>query len=193
LTRSDRDLPAYFDDAVAWKAEEIADVHGVSLHRGEERLLPFGQTLPVAPVNDRFAGDVIGDVVGSKKQPCSSARLKSKGMSGLSMNPKRAVARQKFGATSIVTKRSDALIHGLDSITTLRTNRWSCNALLCLTCQATTGGVSLKVLVRKTAVPGTRGILRDSSELMNSLTGIARALRTCATVVEPRCQINMTP
>ena len=64
LRRSDRDLPAYFDDAVAWKAEEIADMHGVSLHRGEKRLLPFSQTLPVGPVNDRFAGDVIGDVVG---------------------------------------------------------------------------------------------------------------------------------
>ena len=64
LRRSDRDLPAYFDDAVAGKAEEIADMHGVSLHRGEKRLLPFSQTLPVGPVNDRFAGDVIGDVVG---------------------------------------------------------------------------------------------------------------------------------
>src|SRR3984893_8875821 len=64
LRRSDRDLPAYFDDAVAWKTEEIADVHGVSLHHGEECLLPLSQTLPVAPVNDRFAGDVIGDVVG---------------------------------------------------------------------------------------------------------------------------------
>jgi hypothetical protein len=42
LTRSDCDLPADFDDAVARKSEEIADVHGVSLHRGEESLLPFG-------------------------------------------------------------------------------------------------------------------------------------------------------
>ena len=42
LRRSDRDLPAYFDDAVAWKTEEIADVHGVSHHRGKENLLPFG-------------------------------------------------------------------------------------------------------------------------------------------------------
>jgi hypothetical protein len=42
LTRSDRDLSANFDDAVGRKSEEIADVHGVSLHRGEESLLPFG-------------------------------------------------------------------------------------------------------------------------------------------------------
>ena len=81
--------------------------------------------------------------------------------------------------------------HG--SVTTLRTNRCSCNALLCLTCQTTTGGVSLKVLVRKIAVPGTRGILRDSIEPMNSLIGITRSLRARATAVDPRCQINMTP
>ena len=31
-----------------------------------------------------------------------------------------------------------------------------------------TGGVPLEVLVRKTAVPGTRGILRDSIDPMNS-------------------------
>jgi hypothetical protein len=31
-------LPAEFDDVVARKSEEIADVRGVSLHRGEERL-----------------------------------------------------------------------------------------------------------------------------------------------------------
>jgi hypothetical protein len=35
-----------------------------SLHRGEECLLPLSQTHPVAPANDRFAGDVIGDVIG---------------------------------------------------------------------------------------------------------------------------------
>ena len=42
LTRSDRNLSANFDDAVARKSEEVADVHGVSLHRGKESLLPFG-------------------------------------------------------------------------------------------------------------------------------------------------------
>ena len=35
--------------------------------------------------------------------------------------------------------------------------------------------------------------LRDSIEPTNSLIGITRSLRTCATAVDPRCQINMTP
>jgi hypothetical protein len=42
LSRLDPDLPAYFDEAVSRKLEEVADVHGVSLHCGEKRLLPFG-------------------------------------------------------------------------------------------------------------------------------------------------------
>jgi hypothetical protein len=39
LKRSDRNLPADFHDAVTRKSKEIADVHGVSLHCGEEGLL----------------------------------------------------------------------------------------------------------------------------------------------------------
>jgi len=58
LRRSDRDLPAYFDDTVAWKTEEIADVHGVSLHRGESASSHSAKPFPVAPVNDRFRGHV---------------------------------------------------------------------------------------------------------------------------------------
>jgi hypothetical protein len=63
LRTSDRDVVAEFDDVFAREAEEIADVHGVTLHRGEKRLLPFCQALPVLPANDRFVADVIGDVV----------------------------------------------------------------------------------------------------------------------------------
>jgi hypothetical protein len=63
LLRSDRNLSADFDDVVARKPEEIADVHGVSLHRGEESLLPSGYARPVLPVNDRFVANIVGDVV----------------------------------------------------------------------------------------------------------------------------------
>ena len=105
LRRSDRDLPAYFDDAIAWKTEEIADVHGVSLHRGEECLLPLSQTLPVAPVNDRFAGDVIGDVVGIEGAALL-ARLSSRGPECLALH--EFIARRRapeIGGHLIVAKR----------------------------------------------------------------------------------------
>jgi xanthine/uracil permease len=41
LTWLDRDLPTDFHDAVFRKLEEIAEVHGISLHGGKEGLLPF--------------------------------------------------------------------------------------------------------------------------------------------------------
>ena len=63
LLLSDRNLPADFDDVVARKPEEIADVHGVSLHRGEESLLPSGYAHPVLPMNDRFVANIVGDIV----------------------------------------------------------------------------------------------------------------------------------
>jgi hypothetical protein len=74
----DRDVPAEFDDVFARKPEEVGDMHGVAFHRGEERLLPFGQTLSVLPVNDRFVADIIGDVVEREGAPFL-ARLSQEG------------------------------------------------------------------------------------------------------------------
>ena len=57
LSRSDRNLPAEFDDVVARKSEEIADVRGLSLHRGEERLR-FWQALDHQQTGKDFGASV---------------------------------------------------------------------------------------------------------------------------------------
>ena len=62
--------------------------------------------------------------------------------------------------------------YGTDPVLTVRTNRFSCSARLCLTCHTMTGGTSRSVRVRKTAVPGTRGMGPSAIFAMNAPTGI---------------------
>ena len=70
-------------------------------------------------------------------------------MSGRSMNPYRATARQKRGAISWTFRRAASSIHGTASVRTVRTNRRSCRARLCFKCHTITGGASRSVRVEK--------------------------------------------
>jgi hypothetical protein len=98
--------------------------------------------------------------------------VRSSGICGRSIKPKRASARQKFGATSSIDSRFCEETHGTYWISTRSTNRCSCNARLCLTCQTITGGISRSVRVINTAVPGTRGVPLDWISLINSGMGV---------------------
>ena len=69
----------------------------------------------------------------------------------------------------------------------------SCSARLCFTCQAMTGGVSVAVRVRNTAVPGVRGIARLLSRSTNWSIGTTLSRIRAAIAIAPRCQISMMP
>src|ERR1700730_12797145 len=60
--RSNRNLPSDLYDLVARQAEEIAYVSRVALHRGENALLPVGQSPAVLPCHHGFVTDIIGHV-----------------------------------------------------------------------------------------------------------------------------------
>ena len=89
-------------------------MHGVSLHCGEKRLLPFGETFSVLAVNDRFVADVLGDVVELDEAATIAC---------LSQERRNVRSLHESGATSVSVKRSDSLIQGMDCVTTLTTNR----------------------------------------------------------------------
>ena len=54
--RSDRNLAADFDDILTRKPEEVADVHGVSLHRGKQSFLHLGSGPSRRPGERSFHG-----------------------------------------------------------------------------------------------------------------------------------------
>src|SRR5207253_5496404 len=58
----DRNLPPDFDDLIVGKAEEIADMGGIALHRDKKPLLPGRQALSVAAAHHRFMTHVISDI-----------------------------------------------------------------------------------------------------------------------------------
>src|SRR5260370_40827990 len=51
------------------KAEEVADMDGVALHHSEQPLLPGRQAQAVLAADDRFAADVISDIVEVDRAP----------------------------------------------------------------------------------------------------------------------------
>ena len=85
-------------------------MRSVSLHSGEEHLLPRSQSLPVAPMNDGFTGDIISDVIGIE-EAALQMRLSQERRNIRSLHEPIVRRRaQKLGATSVVDKRSDSLI-----------------------------------------------------------------------------------
>src|SRR4030088_2886553 len=93
-------------------------------------------------------------------------------MSGCSMKPKWAEARQKQGASSCTVSRCELLTHGIDSVMIVSTKTRSCRARLCQTCQTMTGGASRSVRVRNTAVPGTRGMRASAIRATKMIDGL---------------------
>ena len=61
-----------FNNVVGRQPEVVGDVNGVALHRGEERLFPCRQSLPVPAADDRLVADVIGDVLIFELAPMKS-------------------------------------------------------------------------------------------------------------------------
>jgi hypothetical protein len=91
-------------------------------------------------------------------------------MSGRCMKPKWAVTRQKPSPSCATDINSGHCTRGRDPVST-----------------------PLKVRVRNTAVPGTRGTPRALRSARKSDTEIGISASRSATATVPRCQISMMP
>ena len=80
--------------AVTRQPQEVADVYGVSLHRDIQSFLPFGQSSRIIPSDDGAVTNVVDYIIEFSEWFCTRACSSTAGISGFSIKPNRAVARQ---------------------------------------------------------------------------------------------------
>ena len=146
---------------VAGQAEVVADMGGVALHHGEERLLPARQAPAVLAADHRLVADIIGDVVEIDAcSPASAPASAAPGYAGRSMKPIARVGapeiRRDLARSSM--RVAPTSTHGTDGFRRAARTDARAGAVMLHMPDHHRRRVAL-VRVRNTAVPGTRGTL----------------------------------